>query len=386
MAASVKSPRESRAKVAPQPRRAPRVAGVTRLPQVPEVEPRKHLRDRLLSLDELGALAPVRPLVDGLLYRNTLVQIAGQPGSYKSFVTIGMACSVALGRSWEGHRVPEAGSVVYVAPEGASGLRTRVLAWCELSGADPVELAGRLRFLPEPVQLGNSLDVSEACDVARELDAALVVLDTRARCTLGLSENDATEQGRAIHAAERIQKATGTTVLGVHHSGRGGDHGRGSNAWDGAVWSDLRMTGEDLRCRIHCEKHKDAADGCDHHFRMVPHTVAERHLPRLVRETPEEWSQRRSTLVAVQNGVWTNDADDRRSTRTVLDIIRTKGGAEGLTRAQAVELSIEAGVSRSAAYEATSALTQQALIRNVGSEKRARYVALNLSPLTEPEA
>ncbi len=166
---------------------------------VEELPKRKHLRDRLLSLEELGDLPPVRPLVDGLLYRNTLVQVAGQPGSYKTFITAGMACAVAAGRSWEGHRVPQGGPVVYVAPEGASGLRARVLAWCESNQVDPAELRGRLHFLAEPVQLGNAVDVSEACDVARELSAVLLVLDTRARCTLGLSENDATEQGRAIH-------------------------------------------------------------------------------------------------------------------------------------------------------------------------------------------
>lgn len=346
---------------------------------------RKHLRDRLLSLDELGDLPPVRALVDGLLYRNTLVQLAGQPGSYKSFVAVGLACSVALGRSWEGHRVPQGGPVVYVAPEGASGLRTRVLAWCQSNQVDPADLLGQLHFLPEPVQLGDIVDVSEACDVAREMTAALLILDTRARCTLGLSENDATEQGRAIHHAEVIQKAAGTTVLAVHHSGRGGDHGRGSNAWDGAVWSDLRMTGEDLRCRIHCEKHKDAPDGCDHHFRMLPHTVSEHLMPRLDDETPEEWVQRRSTLVAVQNGVWTSEVDDRRSTRTVLDIVRTSAGEEGLTRAQIVQLSEEHSLSRSSVYEAVKVLAETADLRNVGTANRARYVPAGMSPLTEQE-
>jgi hypothetical protein len=347
---------------------------------------RKHLRDRLLTLDDLSDLPPVRPLVDGLLYRNTLVQIAGQPGSYKSFVTIGMACSVALGRTWEGHRVPEAGAVVYVAPEGASGLRTRVLAWCESNGVDPQELRDTLHFLAEPLQLGNIVDVSEACEVAREKDAALLVLDTRARCTLGLSENDATEQGVAIHHAEAIQAAAGTTVLGVHHSGRGGDHGRGSNAWDGAVWSDLRLKGEDLRCTVRCEKHKDAPDGCDHHFRLIPHTVSEYLMPQLDEETDEEWTKRRSTLVAVQNGVWTDDIDDRRSTRTVLDVIRTTAGDEGLTRAQIVQLCEEQNLSRSSVYEAVKVLVNTAAIRSVGTQNRPRYVLAGMTPLDEQES
>ena len=365
------------------------VPNLTSLPtpaSTPEAPTRTHLRDRLLTLDELGDLPPVRPLVDGLLYRNTLVQIAGQPGSYKSFITIGMACAVALGQSWEGHRVPEGGTVIYVAPEGASGMRTRVLAWCESNHVDPALLDGRLYFLPEPLQLGNVVDVSEACDVAREMNALLLVLDTRARCTLGLSENDATEQGVAIHHAEAIQAAAGTTVLGVHHSGRGGDHGRGSNAWDGAVWSDLRLTGDDLRCRIHCEKHKDVPDGCDHHFRLIPHTVAEERMPQLVDETPEEWENRRSTLVAVQIGHLDELAGDRRSSRVVLDIVRTLAGDDGLTTPQIAGFAEEHSLSRSSVYAAVKTLVNAAALRNIGTAARARYVPAGMTPLDQQES
>jgi hypothetical protein len=340
---------------------------------------RVHLRDRLLSLDDLAALPPVSPLIDGLLYRNTLVQLAGQPGSYKSFIAVGMACSVALGRTWEGYRVPQAGPVVYVAPEGASGLTARIHAWCESNDVDPAELKGQLHVVKEPIQLGQFIDVAEACEVAKELEAVLLVLDTRARCTLGLPENDATEQGKAIHAAEQIQSAAGTTVLGVHHSGRGGDHGRGSNAWDGAVWSDLRLTGSDMRCQIRCQKHKDVPDGCDHHFRMLPHTVSEELMPRFPGEDAEDWLKRRSTLVAVQTSHLDDLAGDRPSDRTVLDVIRTSAGEDGLTVPVIVGLAEARGVARATVYQAVKSLHGRGVLRNIGSEKRARYVTTALA-------
>jgi hypothetical protein len=332
-----------------------------------EDPPRTAFRDRLLTLQGLASLPPVRPLVDGLLYRNTLAQLSGPPGNYKSFIAIGIAASVALGQSWEGHAVPSPGRVIYVVAEGATGLRARLLAWCELSGVDPAELEGKLLFHPAPIQLGNALDVSEVEMAAKEMDAALVVLDTRARCTLGLDENSATEQGKAIHAAERIQRGSGATVLPVHHSGRSGSHGRGSNAWDGAIWSDLQVTGQDLRAQIHCEKHKDVPDGCDHYYRLVPHTVSEKLMPGCT-------EKERSTLVIVQMGPLDFRADDRRSTQAILDIVRTSGGIEGLTRPQMVELAEEQNVSRSSVYAAVNALVERAVLRNIGSEKRPRYV------------
>lgn len=352
---------------APAPPGAPPMPDPEAELRAPDAPHRVPIRDRLLTLDGLAKLPPVRPLIDGLLYRGTVAQLSGLPGQYKSFLGIGMACSVAAGVSFEGHAVPAAGTVIYVAAEGASGIRARVLAWCELTGVEPEEIAGRLLFLPAPIQLANALDVAEAEQAAVELGAHLVVLDTRARCTLGLDENSATEQGKAIHAAERIQRASGATVLAVHHSGRSGNHGRGSNAWDGAVWSDLQVSGEDLRAQIHCQKHKDVPDGCDHHFRLVPHTVSEHLMPGCT-------EQQRSTLVNVQIGPLDFLATGRRSTEGVLDIVRKTGGTEGLTRTQIAAFAEEHQLSRSSAYEAVKVLVSRGVLRNIGTEKRGRYV------------
>ncbi len=339
---------------------------------------RIHLRDRLLSLSDLSSLPPVRPLVAGLLYRDTLAQLSGPPGSYKSFLALGMALAVALGLDWEGHHVPEAGPVVYVAAEGATGLRARVLAWCELTNVDPADLDGRIYFLPVPIQLGNTVDVGQAVDMVRAVGAILLVLDTRARCTLGLEENSATEQGKAVHNAESIQRSARCTVFPVHHAGRSGGAGRGSNSWDGAVWSDLRVTGEDLRAQITCAKHKDVPAGCVHHYRMVQHTVSVDLMPGCTTE-------QRSTLVSVL----TDDQDGLQSTppstRAVLDIIRTSDGIEGLTRPAIVALCREHDISRSPAYAAVKSLVTAGSLRNVGSEDKPRYVATSVTPMEARE-
>ncbi|MGH8917629.1 MAG: AAA family ATPase, partial [Actinomycetes bacterium] len=129
-----------------------------------EPSPRPKLVDRLLTVDGLATLPPVRPLVDGLLYRRTLAQLSGPPGSYKSFLALGMGICQALGENFEDHKVPQSGPVIYVAPEGANGLRARILAYCELSGFDPARLHDRFYVLPVPVQLGHPVDISQALD------------------------------------------------------------------------------------------------------------------------------------------------------------------------------------------------------------------------------
>ncbi|WP_194832603.1 AAA family ATPase [Nocardia sp. XZ_19_369] len=334
---------------------------------------RKPLGERLLSLADLGLLPAAEPLVDGLLYRNTLAQLAGPPGSYKSFVAVGISCALSTGQNWETHHVPSREKVVYVAAEGASGLRARILAWCELTRVDPRDLEGWLYVLPCPVQLGALLEVTEAAQLAAEIGAGLLVLDTRARCTLGLEENSATEQGRAIDAAERIREAAGCTVLAVHHTGRSGTAPRGSTAWDGAVWSDLRLKSDYLAVSIHVEKHKDAPSGMDFDYRLVPHTVSESLMPGVGEDG-------RKSLVIVPFARGTTQSDEPVSLRKVWDIAGTTCGTGGLTTAQLRDLAMDNDVSRTRAYEAINMLVERGILRDVGTGSRVRYVCTRLPP------
>lgn len=333
------------------------------------------LRARLLSPSDLADLDAPTPLVQGLIYRGTLAQLVGVPGSYKSFVAISIAASVATGRPFAGHRVPHQAPVIYVAAEGASGFRTRIAAWCEVNGVDPADLDGRLYILPEAVQLGDAAAVAELSSVLADLQPGLVVIDTRARCTSGSDENAAGEQGRLIDAADRLVRASGAAVLILHHAGRAGEHGRGSSAWDGACWSLLSVAGSDLRAKVRCAKHKDVRDGCEHHLQLAVHRVAPELLPQRPGESLEDWEARRTTLAVCPEARLDILETERRSVRLVLDKIRTLAGTEGLTRPQVVAFAEDAGVSRSAAYEAVATLIRGGFLRNVGSRNRPRYVA-----------
>jgi AAA domain len=321
------------------------------------------LRNRLRTVEQLRRLPPPEPLVGGLLYRDTLAQLSGPPGSYKTFLVIGMACAVSAGVSWEGHHVPSPEPVLYIAAEGATGLARRIDAWCESNRAS----VGQLLVLPEPLQLGNRAKTCELAEIAAELRPGLIIFDTRARCTTGLDENSASEQGRAIEAADRLRRGCGATTLVVHHSGRHGEHGRGSTAWDGALWTSLLVTGSDLTARITVAKHKDAGDGQTYDYRLLRHVVSEDRMPN-------EPQTRRETLVAVQAGALDVPDSEPRSMRLVLDVLRTTAGPEGLTRSRIAEFAEPRGVSRSSAYAAVKTLVERGFIRNVGTENRGRYV------------
>lgn len=318
-------------------------------PANPSANDRPHLRDRVLTLEQLRDLPPADPLIDGLLYRHTLGQLSGPPGSLKTFLALGMACALSAGRSWEGHRIPRAGSVLYIAAEGASGLARRIDAWQETNDTD----TGDLLVYPEPLQLGDKGQVRELEELAGERQTGIVIFDTRARCTAGLEENSATDQGIAIEAAERIRRASNGTALVVHHSGINGGHGRGSTAWDGAVWSDLRVTRDEMSAKLHVEKHKDAPDGTDYFYRMLPAN---------------------GTLVAVAERPMDVSVLERASTVQIRKIIWTTVGQDGLSKPQVATFAAEQNISRSSAYAAIKALVDAHELRNVGTATRPRYV------------
>ncbi|GAA4880621.1 AAA family ATPase [Pseudonocardia benzenivorans] len=331
------------------------------------------MRDRLLSVFDLSSLPPVTPLVDGFLYRGTLAQLSGPPGSYKSFLMVAWAVSVAAGEDFEGHHVPARGDVVIVAPEGAQGLQARIFAYCEASGIDPNDVAERIHILPAPVQIGNRVDIADALDAVQHLDAALLVLDTRARCTVGLEENSAKEQGLAIAGAELLA-AGGCTVLALHHSGRNGGAGRGSNSWDGAVWSDLRITsdGEAKTATVECFKHKDVQDGCEHVFRLVPHTVDAELMPGRDEKA-------RSTLIAAAADLRNFGLQEALfrspSRKKILELVRNSAPDEGLTNRKIVDLAIEAKIAESTAYECVKSLITAGALVNVSRTSTRRFVA-----------
>ena len=331
-----------------------------------------HLRDKLLRLSDLKALKPVEPLVEGFLYRNTLAQLSGGPGEYKTFVSTAIGCCVATGTRFCGFAVPKPEVVVYVAAEGANGMEARILAWAELWKVDPDKLEERLIVLPLPIQLGNKMDVSEAIDVVRETNAGLLVLDTRARCTLGLEENSATEQGEAIEAADTIRRAGCCTTLAVHHTPRTGNAGRGTNAWDGAVWSDLRIKGSALAASIHCEKHKDAPSGCDHNFSLIERIVSQELMPGAT-------ILQRKTLVLSGLRSGKNEITAA-SCRVVLDIIRTKAPPDGFTGTVMIQLGAEKDLAKSTVYEALKWLDNKGYIQNCGTKKRPKWILGDKNP------
>lgn len=223
------------------------------------------LRAALLDTDGLDEIPEPSPLVTGILFRNSLAWLYGKPGHGKSFVALDIAGCVGSGETWQGNPTA-AGTVLYLVAEGGSGVRWRVRAWEQAMG---LRMANVL-FLPVAVQANGGAGWPALCELAAELKAVLVVLDTQARVTVGREENSSRDMGEFVDLAERLRIATGAAVLIVHHQGRGGEHLRGSTAMEGAATTLIRVEKDADEVVIRCDKQKDGPEFEPFKLRLIP--------------------------------------------------------------------------------------------------------------------
>lgn len=205
-------------------------------------------------------------LVDELLPLHGLATLYGPPKTYKSFIAFDVALAVARGRPWAGRKVV-GGPVVYLAGEGAHGLRKRVEGYRIHHGLAGVDLPFNL--IAARPNLGRAHGDAPALIAAikaqiGETMPALIVVDTLAQ-TLGDAEENGVGMQAFITNAGVIAEMFDCLVGVVHHTGKNLDAGlRGHSSLLGAVDASLRVkkTGP-LKAVLSVEASKDAEDGLD---------------------------------------------------------------------------------------------------------------------------
>lgn len=226
------------------------------LPVEVELDWADRLIEHMLSPAQLRDRPAPPWLIEGLLTVDSASWLIAAPSSYKSFVALDWAGHVGAGRPWLG-RTTTAGPVVYMVAEGVGGMGPRIRAWEQRNGP----MVPAVRFLPMPVQIGKPDHWAALVEACRRIAPVLVILDTQARITVGLDENDNTAMGGVVDAIESLRKATGACVLVVHHTGRNGTHARGASALDGAQDTELRLTRTaDYRVTLQVDKSKNSRD------------------------------------------------------------------------------------------------------------------------------
>lgn len=245
----------------------------------------KSIAESLINRGDLANLPAPHPLIDGTLDHNTVAVLAGYWGTYKSFVALDWAASIATGTPWMGRTVyapPDpndpnedfadcGSSVLYVAAEGAHGLHQRLNAWEADRGVKIP--SGSLSVLPRPINLMNDIEVYELCETV-STDYDVVFVDTISKCIAGADENSAKDMSKAVQNLYRIQEASAGTLVAVHHTGKDKLTIRGSSALEGGVDTVYLTEGDGYNLRIRRTKRKDGPgeDMLNLKFAEVPGT------------------------------------------------------------------------------------------------------------------
>jgi hypothetical protein len=212
-------------------------------------------------------------LVRGLLERNALASLYGDPGCYKTFLAIDWAFRLGCGLDFHGHTVTQA-PVAYIAAEGRNGLARRRLAW---------EIRNGITIADKPIFLSSSgahlYDENNAAAVARAVDAiarehgapGLIVVDTLARNFGPGDENHTSDMTQFIRSLDVLRTAHEATVLLVHHTGHGDkSRARGASALRAALDAEYQLERDEQgTVRLHGMKMKDAPEPESMAFRVA---------------------------------------------------------------------------------------------------------------------
>lgn len=220
---------------------------------------------KLLTIDEIENLKEPAWLVRRHLPENSLSFLYGAPGSYKSFVALDLALHIGFHMpDWHSDRITASGTVVYIAGEGAHGMRDRISAWKRAQLFLP-ERETSFRLIQRSVdftQKDQIVFLKEAIRDEAVDDLRLIVIDTVSRAIPGADENSQKDMTPFVSACEDLQQEFHTAVLGVHHADKQGKQMRGSTVLLGAADAVFRADKKsDMAVVLTCEKQKDAPDG-----------------------------------------------------------------------------------------------------------------------------
>jgi len=223
-------------------------------------------------------------LITEVFERNRLITVFGEPKSGKSFIAIAMACAVARGSDFYGHKAKKA-PVVYLAGEGVSGIRRR------LSVYNQSEYGGSLK--EAPLFLSNrGSRINEAEEYQKLEDEinllkqevgqiGLIIFDTFQRNFSG-DENSAQEVNKFVKAADQLIHDFDCTVLLIHHTGRGNKgRARGSSVLDASIDGEFIVERKDktvgdkkeMFVKMKQTKNKDGMGMTDKNFIFYEETV-----------------------------------------------------------------------------------------------------------------
>jgi AAA domain/Bifunctional DNA primase/polymerase, N-terminal len=244
-------------------------------------------------------------LIEGLTPEVGSGLIAGQWGTYKTFLALELAHCVMTGRPFLGQDIARPGGVLFFALEGASELELRLKGALDHKGSKRLE---RTPFawheacppLTHPKAADQLIKMAEPVAIRLreqfDLPLSLILVDTiiaGAGYRRDGQDNDAATTHAIMQTLARLARATGAFVLGLDHYGKDASVGtRGSSAKEGgadlilACLADKNEAGQVSNPRLVIRKRRSGPNGEEFPFQ-----------PRVVEVGTNKFGKPETTLV-----------------------------------------------------------------------------------------
>ena len=243
----------------------------------------------------LGQPAPIKWIVKGWVPDLAVTMIYGESGGGKTFLALDIACHIAAGLDWHGHRTKK-GISVYMAGEGNYGIRQRVASWCKANNIDRLD---NLLISNKAIDMDSPAASAQIIKAVRELtteDAVQITIDTVNNHMTG-NENDAKDTRNMLNAVQIVGRALNAGMCLVHHTGNAVEakhRARGSSAWKASMDSQIMVTKKDGLIEVSCTKMKDTEE---------PQTFWGKLQPVALGWFDEDGEEIKGAVFAIENNV-----------------------------------------------------------------------------------
>jgi AAA domain len=213
-------------------------------------------------------------LVEDVLPMRGFGLVYGKPRSFKSFTALDLVLHVAQGTTWAGKRV-EKGKVLYIAAEGAAGMRKRAEAYRKKYSISRGDFA-LIEVAPNLGAAEGDLQGLIASAASAGFSPHVIVIDTASK-SIGAAEENSAGMAAFVLNSGKLADHFGCLVLAVHHVGLGEEAQKRPRGWSGLGGAlDVQILcerpGDEMRTTLTIQKLKDEADG----------VCFEAHLSRVV--------------------------------------------------------------------------------------------------------
>ncbi len=174
---------------------------------------------RVINRQAMEGIRPPTWLIDDMLPDEAYVMLYGPAGSYKTFLALDIALSIANHNDeWlDDRKINNHGPVLFIVGEGRSGLLKRVRAW-EHYYNKGIPVSDFVLADPVPtVEEGLEAFIKTAATIHPKYK--LIVLDTVGRALAGANENEQKVASLLTKRVSELQRAFDATVLALHHTG-----------------------------------------------------------------------------------------------------------------------------------------------------------------------